>query len=102
MMGSIFLLLTQVIGTVCALIVAWRAICVVSHLNFKKRNEHYIHWLLFGLSYCLLAVCALGSMFQIWRDCLDLRDVLWCVASAGLIVWDRRKRKRWAYEETRA
>lgn len=97
-----FLLFCQLLGSVCACVVFWRAVCVVSHLDFRRRTQHYVHWLLFGLGYILLALCALGSLPQIWRDCLDFRDILWVVASAMLIIFDRRRRKQWAYQEQRS
>jgi hypothetical protein len=96
-----FLFFCQLLGTVCAAVVFWRAVCVVAHLDFRKRTQHYLQWALFGLGYILLALCAIGSLPQIWREMVDFRDIFWVVASAMLIVFDRRKRIRWAGESAK-
>jgi hypothetical protein len=96
-----FLLFCQLLGSVSAIIVFCRAVCVVAHLDFRRRTQHYVRWALFGTGYILLALCALGSLPNIWRDCLDFRDILWNVASAMLIIFDRRRRIRWAGESSK-
>lgn len=88
------LLVVQALATLACLVVAWRAFCVVAGMNLHARGATpYLHWLLFGLGYCLLGLCAVGSLVSIWQDTLQIGYVIWPVASAMLIVFDRRPRR---------
>jgi len=75
-----------------AAIVLGRCAWVINHLSWRHRGRPYPAWLAFGLSYALLAICACGSAAQIVVGRAGAGDWLWLLASAGLIVFDRRGR----------
>lgn len=80
----------------CAGLIAWRVMSVLNHLNFHSRQHTYFRWLAFGLSYSLLLIAAFGSTVQILEGRAITGDWLWLLASAGLIVFDRRARRKLA------
>lgn len=78
----------------CAGLIAWRVTSVLNHLDFRNRQHAYWRWLLFGLSYSVLLVAALGSTVQILEGRALIGDWLWLLASTGLILFDRRASRK--------
>lgn len=84
----------QILGTLLGVIVLVRAIGVVSKMDVRWRDQHYVPWLGFGLSYIALALSAVGSIMMLWSTPpLGLMFLPWLCASGGLIVFDRRRRR---------
>lgn len=78
------------IAGACAVLIAWRVMSVLNHLNFRNRQHTYWRWLMFGLSYSLLLIAVCGSTVQILEGRSVAGDWIWLLASAGLIAFDRR------------
>lgn len=88
------MILVQIFGTLLGAVIVMRAVSVISKMDMRSRSEHYLAWLGFGLSYALLAVSAVGSILALWAGSGQLGALSWLCASAGLILFDRRKRRR--------
>lgn len=84
----------NLLATACGLIILARAVNIVRHMDVRNRREHYLHWLAFGVSYALLATAAAGALIAIWSGTLEIGYLAWLGASAGLIVFDRRRRPK--------
>lgn len=70
-----------------------RCAWVVNALRFTDRGgRSWLAWEAFGLSYCVLVLAAGGSAWQIAQGRHCVGDWLWLIASAGLILFDRRRR----------
>lgn len=90
-------------ATLCAGVVFARCVCVLDHLDYRgnRGNEgnsgsiskyrDYLLFLTFGLSYCLLATVSVYAMFRAWDGQASPVDYGFLIASAGLILFDRRK-----------
>ena len=76
-----------------ALIIAFRCVRVIYHMDYKRRGVPYWRWLGFGVSYAVLSIAALGSALHILQGQGMPGDWLWLIASAGLISFDRRARR---------
>lgn len=85
----------QIAATGAALVVAWRAICVISNMDIRRRAHCYPRFAGFGCGYILLALEALGSIPLYWQPQIDIGAVMWVTASALLILCDPRRRARW-------
>lgn len=91
---SVPFLVLQLLATLACALVAWRAANVVMHMDLRTRGgRRYGHWLGFGVGYALLAVCAVGSLAAVWESPMQIGYAMWPIASALLIVFDRRKRR---------
>jgi len=90
---SLPFLILQILATAACAVVAWRAATVVMHMDLRTRGRRYGRWLGFGLGYALLAVCAVGSLVSVWNSPMQIGYAMWPIASALLIVFDRRKRR---------
>ena len=82
----------RVAAIAMAALVLGRCGWVINTMDARARNRHYVPWLLFGLSYGLLAISACGSAAQVVEGHAGPGDWLWLTASVGLIVFDRRGR----------
>lgn len=80
--------------TACAALIALRAIGILAGMDRTRRTVSHLRWLLFGLSYLGLALVAIGSAWVIWQDKFHLGDYGWLLTSAGLILFDRRPRRK--------
>jgi hypothetical protein len=87
----------RMLGVVCALIVLGRAVLVLNALHWKGWGRQVLRYAGFGLSYVALGMAAAGSGLAVLTTTPTLNSVygwagfvLWCVASAGLILFDRR------------
>lgn len=86
------LVFLQVLSTVAGAIVAWRATMVINGMAHGRRgNQPFWAWLGFGLGYVALAGAAVGSVLAVWSEQLHFGLVVWLIASAALIVCDRRR-----------
>ena len=90
------LFLINVIATACGAVIFFRAVNVIRHMDRRTWTGRYITWLAFGLSYALLAVASLGSVISFWQGRFEIEHIVWLGASAGLILFDRRKRRNLA------
>ena len=88
------ILVAQFLGTVCGVVIFARAVNVIRQMDFRTRGEHYLAWLAFGLSYALLACAAAGAVLSIWSGNFAFGHLAWLGASAGLILFDRRRRAK--------
>lgn len=87
----------RMLACAAALVVFGRAVLVLNALHWKGWGRQVLRYAGFGLSYVALAMAAAGSGLAVLTT-TPTRDnvyawagfVLWCVASAGLIVFDRR------------
>ena len=89
--GAVFIV-AKVLFWAMAAVVAFRCFRVILHMNMRQRTAHYLKWLLFGLSYGVLMVAALGAAWHISTNQGTGGDALFLIASAGLIIFDRRRR----------
>lgn len=76
-----------------ALIISWRSVTVLRKLHIfgsKGRSPWYL--LAFGFFYAVLAISALGSAVVVTQADFTLSHFGFLISSAGLIVFDRRRR----------
>jgi hypothetical protein len=88
-MSAIFI----VVAWVLAAIVARRCFMVVYHMDVVTRQCSLLQFWAFGLSYITLFIASVGAAFHITEGQAITGDWLFLMASAGLILSDRRKRK---------
>lgn len=77
-----------------ALVIARRCFMVIYHMDFKARRCPALQFWGFGLSYIALFLAALGAAIHISEGQGITGDWLFLLASAGLIICDRRQRKQ--------
>lgn len=94
------MILLQIVGTLLGFIILIRAVSVINKMSLRTRQEDYWRWLGFGIAYALLAAAAAGSVLSIWGDPVDLGAFAWLGASAGLILFDRRRRRPYDADTT--
>ena len=82
-----------VIAWVLALVVAKRCFMVIYHMDVATRQCSLARFWVFGGCYGLLMVAALGAAAHITEGQGITGDWLFLIASAGLILSDRRKRR---------
>lgn len=92
--------ITQLLRMTCvmaAAVVFVRAVLVLNALHWKGWGSQLLRYAGFGLSYVALAMAAAGSGLAVLTTTPTQASVyswsgfvLWCVASAGLILFDRR------------
>jgi hypothetical protein len=70
-----------------------RCAVVVNEMSFKGRNRSWVTWELFSGAYCLLVFSAGCSAYLLVTGYGTYRDWAWLMASTGLIVFDRRRRR---------
>lgn len=86
------LVVLQLVTTAAGLVVLARAAMVVNHMAHTERNgQPFWAWFGFGLGYVMLAAAAAGSVLACWSDQVHVGLSVWTVASAALIVCDRRR-----------
>lgn len=83
-----------VLSSFCAAVILMRCVCILNNMDHRQRGTNFAHFAAFGLSYCLLAAGAMSAMFQIWEGRADWGGWAFLLASAGLIVFDRRRGRR--------
>lgn len=86
----------------CAFVIFFRALIVIMGMHPNQRKGCYAAWLGFVFAYALLGVSALGSALAVcstppraenWQQWAG--HLTWLHASAGLILFDRRRRGKW-------
>ena len=76
-------------------IILGRCLWVLNRMHPAGHTRSYGHFVAFGGSYVLLALGAAAQGLQMVAGAPpDLSDWCFCLASAGLIVFDRRARPR--------
>ena len=88
------LLLANLLATLCMVVIVGRAVGVLAGMDHTTRTVSHMRWLAFGLSYLTLALAAIGSTWIIWQGKCTLGDYGWLAASSGLILFDRRPRRK--------
>lgn len=78
---------------VLAVTIAVRCFCVLHKMDMHSRRCSYGWFLAFGLSYATLMIAALGAAIHISEGHGITGDWLFLLASAGMIVFDRRRRR---------
>jgi len=101
-LSPLALLLLRLAATAAGVVIFVRALNVLRKMNVHERSEHYLAWLAFGLSYALLAVAAAGAVIAIWSGEFAFGHLIWLGASAGLILFDRRRRGQWTRDPEQA
>lgn len=89
-------LIVSILVAAAACVVVARAACVLYHSHWRTHPRHPWHWLAFGYSYVALAVGAVAGAVAIItgaREYDSLAALLLLIASAGLILFDRRQRR---------
>jgi multisubunit Na+/H+ antiporter MnhB subunit len=76
-----------------ALVIAWRSVTVLRKLHvFGSRGRAWWYLMIFGICYAVLAISALGSAVAVSQADFTLSHFGFLMGSAGLIVFDRRRR----------
>lgn len=88
------LMLVNLFATVCGVVVFVRAVNVIRHMDRRAWGGHYLTWFAFGISYATLACASAGAVIALWEGSFAIAQVFWLGASAGLIVFDRRRGRR--------
>lgn len=87
-------MISAAMAIILASVIVARAAYVCNALRISDLGGRgYVAWELFGLSYCVVAAAAAGSAWQIAHGCGTLCDWGWLIASAGMILTDRRRTK---------
>lgn len=87
--------LPLLLAVACAGLILWRALGVLNRLHHRSHHKPQWHFLCFGASYITLAASAVAGAMSLagWPDHeAPLLGLL--LASAGLILFDRRARPR--------
>lgn len=74
------------------LVITWRCLTVLRGMYHRQAGCHYFQFLAFGLSYVTLAVSAIGAAIIVAQGDFNLSHLGFLFSSAGLILFDRRKR----------
>lgn len=85
--------ISMMLGALMAGVVLFRVISVLDHMTPGARGISYLRFLGFGLSYVFLAVACVIAEIGVIEQQADPSDWLFLGASAGLIVFDRRRRR---------
>jgi hypothetical protein len=87
----------RLLACVAALVVFGRAVLVLNALHWRGWGCQVLRYAGFGLSYVAVAMAAAGSGLAVLTTAPSTENayswaglILWCVASAGLILFDRR------------
>ena len=88
------ILSTKLLALALGLVIFLRAVNVIRKMDMATRKEHYLSWFAFGASYALLAVAAAGAVASILEGPITFSNMTWLAASAGLILFDRRRRRQ--------
>lgn len=75
-------------------LVIWRAVCTVERLHWTTTGHGYAHFLGFGVSLIALAAGALLAAIDAAHGVLSLAAIVMLLASAGLVIFDRRGPRR--------
>jgi hypothetical protein len=76
-----------------ALVVGFRCLRVLRGMHHQPEGCAYWRFLGFGLSYVVLVCSSIGAAIVIGQGQFNLSNLGFLVSSAGLILFDRRKRK---------
>ncbi len=85
--------LPTVLAWVMALVISHRCFMVIYHMELRTRQCSLVQFWCFGLCYGVLMMAALGAAMHITEGIGITGDWLFLIASAGLILSDRRKRR---------
>jgi hypothetical protein len=77
-----------------ALCVISSSVCILNRLHWTTHTRGYAHFLGYGLSHVVLAGGALLAAIDAAHGVLSLAGVIVVLASAGLILFDRRRPRR--------
>lgn len=86
-------LLINTFAWAMALVIAHRCFMVIYHMDVMTRQCSLARFWCFGLCYGVLMVASLGAAMHITEGTGITGDWLFLIASAGLILSDRRKRR---------
>lgn len=88
------LLVLQILTTAAGLVVLSRATMIINHMAHHERGtQPFWAWFGFGLGYVMLAAAAAGSVLASWSDQVHVGLSVWTIASAALILCDRRRQR---------
>ena len=82
------------ITMLAAVCVISRSVCILNRLHWTTHTKGYAHFLGYGLSHVILAGGALLAAIDAAHGVLSLAGVIVVLASAGLILFDRRGPRR--------
>lgn len=74
-------------------VVTVRCFCVIRKMQLRGRSCSYPRFLGFGVAYAVLMTAALWAAIELLQGSGGFRDLMWLAASAGLILFDRRRRR---------
>jgi hypothetical protein len=83
----------SVVAVLLFLLILVRCALVVNAMTFKGRGRSWLAWEAYTGAYCLLVFSAGLSMVHVCVEKATCGDWSWLLASAGLIVFDRRVRR---------
>jgi len=76
-----------------AAVITWRSVTVLRKLHiFGSKGRSPLRLIAFGLCYAVLAAAALSSALVVSQGDFTLSHFGFLLSSAGLIVFDRRRR----------
>ena len=85
--------LMNVAAWTLAIVVARRCFNVIYHMDVRARRCSLLQFWAFGLSYITLFLASVGAAIHIHEGQGTTGDWLFLIASAGLILFDRRRRE---------
>lgn len=81
-----------IVAAVLVLVIGMRCLRVIRGMHHRPEGCPYWKFLGFGVSYVVLAVSAIGAAIVIGQGQFNLSNLGFLVSSAGLILFDRRRR----------
>lgn len=74
------------------LVIGWRCVSVIRSMCPRSESIPYWKFIGFGLSYVALACSSIGAAIVIGQGQFNLSNLGFLFSSAGLILFDRRRR----------
>lgn len=87
-------LLLIVLPWAMAAVIAFRCFMVLHGMRWRERRCSAVMYWLFGLSYITLMVASIGAAMHITEGEGITGDWLFLLASTGMILFDRRRRRK--------
>jgi hypothetical protein len=75
-------------------VIAFRCFMVLHGMNWKERRCSVLLYWLFGASYITLMIASIGAAIHITQGEGITGDWLFLMASSGMILCDRRRRRK--------